>query len=37
MAKNAVGESGRVVAICSEKNFEMAKELGADEVSPNIT
>jgi NADPH:quinone reductase-like Zn-dependent oxidoreductase len=33
LAKRAVGESGRVVAICSEINFEMVKSLGADEVS----
>jgi NADPH:quinone reductase-like Zn-dependent oxidoreductase len=33
MAKDAVGESGRVVAICSGNNLEMVKDLGADEVS----
>ena len=31
-AKEAVGEAGRVVAICSGGNVEMVKELGADEV-----
>ena len=33
MAREAVGESGKVVAICSEQNFDVVKELGADEVS----
>jgi NADPH:quinone reductase-like Zn-dependent oxidoreductase len=33
MVRDAVGESGRVVAICSGKNVEMVKQLGADEVS----
>ena len=33
MVRDAVGESGTVVAICSRKNFEMVKQLGADEVS----
>jgi reticulon-4-interacting protein 1, mitochondrial len=31
-AKEAVGEAGRVVAICSGGNVEMVKEIGADEV-----
>jgi NADPH:quinone reductase-like Zn-dependent oxidoreductase len=31
-AKEAVGEEGIVVAICSGGNVEMVKELGADEV-----
>ena len=33
MAKDTVGESGRVVAICSGRNVELVKGLGADEVS----
>jgi NADPH:quinone reductase-like Zn-dependent oxidoreductase len=33
MAKDIVGESGRVVAICSGRNVELVKGLGADEVS----
>jgi len=33
LAKLAVGESGKVVAICSKRNAEMVKQLGADEVS----
>jgi len=33
LAKEAVGDSGRVVAICSKRNFSMVKSLGADEVS----
>jgi reticulon-4-interacting protein 1, mitochondrial len=32
MAKNIVGESGRVVAICSGRNVELVKGIGADEV-----
>ncbi|KAH6720691.1 oxidoreductase [Leptodontidium sp. MPI-SDFR-AT-0119] len=32
MAKSAVGESGKVVAICSKANAELVKGLGADEV-----
>jgi NADPH:quinone reductase-like Zn-dependent oxidoreductase len=32
MAKQAVGETGKVVAICSGTNIEMVKDLGADEV-----
>lgn len=32
LAKEAVGETGRVVAICSGANVEMVKKLGADEV-----
>jgi NADPH:quinone reductase-like Zn-dependent oxidoreductase len=32
MARDAVGSNGRVVAICSAKNADMVKELGADEV-----
>jgi NADPH:quinone reductase-like Zn-dependent oxidoreductase len=32
LAKLAVGESGKVVAICSGRNMKMVKELGADEV-----
>jgi reticulon-4-interacting protein 1, mitochondrial len=34
MARDAVGSTGRVVAICSGTNVEMVKELGADEVRP---
>jgi len=33
MAKQAVGEEGRVVAVCSGRNEGMVKGLGADEVS----
>jgi NADPH:quinone reductase-like Zn-dependent oxidoreductase len=33
MVRDVVGESGRVVAICSGKNVEMVKKLGANEVS----
>ena len=33
LAKEAVGESGKVVAICSKKNISMVEALGADEVS----
>ncbi|KAG9237156.1 hypothetical protein BJ875DRAFT_370559 [Amylocarpus encephaloides] len=32
MAKNSVGGSGRVVAVCSGANAEMVRGLGADEV-----
>jgi NADPH:quinone reductase-like Zn-dependent oxidoreductase len=32
MAKEAVGQSGKVVAVCSGANVEMVKHLGADEV-----
>jgi NADPH:quinone reductase-like Zn-dependent oxidoreductase len=32
MARDAVGESGRVTAICSARNEEMVRNLGADEV-----
>ncbi|KAL2060676.1 hypothetical protein VTL71DRAFT_9317 [Oculimacula yallundae] len=32
MAKAAVGERGKVVAICSKANVELVKGLGADEV-----
>ena len=32
MARDAVGESGRVTAICSRRNAEMVRSLGADEV-----
>ncbi|PVH71951.1 zinc-binding oxidoreductase [Cadophora sp. DSE1049] len=32
MAKSAVGESGKIVAICSKANIEMVKGLGADEA-----
>lgn len=35
LSKSAVGESGQVVALCSERNFEMVKGLGADEVRLN--
>jgi reticulon-4-interacting protein 1, mitochondrial len=37
MVRDAVGESGTVVAICSGKNFEMVKQLGADEVRTQDT
>lgn len=33
LAKMLVGEKGRVVATCSERNAQAIKELGADEVS----
>lgn len=33
MAKQAVGEEGTVVAVCSGRNKGMVKGLGADEVS----
>lgn len=32
MAKQAVGEEGRVIAVCSERNRGLVKGLGADEV-----
>ncbi|KAH7327127.1 zinc alcohol dehydrogenase [Rhexocercosporidium sp. MPI-PUGE-AT-0058] len=32
MAKSAVGESGKIIVICSKANIEMVKGLGADEV-----
>jgi reticulon-4-interacting protein 1, mitochondrial len=36
MARDAVGSNGRVIAICSAKNADMVKELGADEVRQPI-
>jgi NADPH:quinone reductase-like Zn-dependent oxidoreductase len=33
IARKAVGENGKVVAICSAENAELVKSLGADEVS----
>jgi NADPH:quinone reductase-like Zn-dependent oxidoreductase len=33
LARKAVGPSGQVIAICSGKNAELARKLGADEVS----
>lgn len=33
MAKSAVGEEGKVVAVCSGRNEETVKGFGADEVS----
>lgn len=36
MVRNIVGDSGHVVGICSGKNVEMVKSIGADEVSPAI-
>lgn len=33
LARNAVGESGKVVATCSGANVELVKTLGADEVT----
>lgn len=35
MVRNIVGKKGHVVGICSGKNMELVKELGADEVSYN--
>lgn len=32
LVKRAVGESGQVVAICSGKNVDLVRKLGADEV-----
>jgi NADPH:quinone reductase-like Zn-dependent oxidoreductase len=32
LARHAVGPSGRIVALCSDRNAEMVKSLGADEV-----
>jgi len=37
LAKDAVGVDGKVVAVCSERNFGMVKPLGADEVSNRST
>lgn len=34
LAKDTVGASGLVVAICSSKNVELVKKLGADDVVP---
>ena len=36
MAREAVGQSGRVVAVCSGRNVELAEKLGADEVGKAI-
>lgn len=33
MAKKIVGDSGKVVGICSGRNIELVRSLGADEVS----
>jgi NADPH:quinone reductase-like Zn-dependent oxidoreductase len=33
IVRNAIGTTGRIVAICSGRNVEMVKALGADEVS----
>lgn len=33
MIKDAIGEEGKVVAICSKRKIAMVKELGADEVN----
>lgn len=36
MAKDVVNSNGKVVAICSGKNADMAKDLGADEVRQSL-
>jgi len=36
LARLAVGEEGTVVAVCSGRNMEMVKGLGADEVSVSV-
>jgi NADPH:quinone reductase-like Zn-dependent oxidoreductase len=37
LAKKLVGESGRVVAICSGRNVELVNSLGADEVKKQLS
>ena len=37
IARNLVGEEGKVVGVCSGKNEETVRGLGADEVSPSLS
>jgi reticulon-4-interacting protein 1, mitochondrial len=34
LVRQAIGPDGKIVAICSERNVETVRKLGADEVSP---
>ena len=36
VAKNLVGKEGKVVAVCSGKNEQFVRDLGADEVSRHV-